>query len=211
MTYEVTLSKWRVVTLAAAVTVLGTLLFVSGILVGLGLWRPTMEEIALAREYRQRELAGKQAAAVKAPAVQPIAAAAAPAHEPAPAAPPAAQPASPQAPPPEHENTAPAAAPPPAIASPVHEAEAAPAAADPTQFVLQVGSFRDAKNAQQLQSDLKAKGYQATVFDALDSDQRMWHVVRIGRYQDVASAAVDAARIGDKEQLQALIRRGGRL
>src|SRR5436305_1076074 len=103
MTYEVTLTKWRTVTLSAAVICLAGLLFVCGVLVGLGLWKPTMDEIAL------------------------------------------------------------------------------------------------------------AKGYKASIFDALDSERRMWHVVRIGRYQDVASAAVDAARIGGKEQLQALIRRGGRL
>jgi cell division protein FtsN len=195
------------VTLAAAVIVLGGLLFFSGVLVGLGLWKPTMDEIALAKEYRQREQAARQAP-VK-PPVAPVAAVAAPA--PAPATPPS-QPAAPA----EHESAAPATAPAPtpAPASPPQispAAQAADAAADSSQFVLQVGSFRDAKNAQQLQSELKAKGYPATVFDAMDSDQRMWHVVRIGHYQDVASAAVEAARIGDQERLQALIRRGGRL
>ena len=219
MTYEVSLTKWRVVTLAVAVCCLGGLLFFSGMLVGLGLWKPTLEELALAKEYRQRELAAKQAP-VKTPSTT-VAAATTLEHG-APAAPPTAEPAAPA----EHENASqpgtaqPAAAqpaqsgaasPPPQIAPAVHEAEATPGTEDPSQFVLQVGSFRDAKNAKQLQSDLTAKGYPATVFEALDSEQRMWHVVRIGHYQDLASAAHEAAIIGGKEQLQALIRRGGRL
>jgi len=76
---------------------------------------------------------------------------------------------------------------------------------------VQIGSFRDAKNAKQLQDELNGRGYQATVFNARDSEQRMWHAVRVGRYQDLASATSDAAKIGNKEQMQVLIRRGDRL
>lgn len=202
MTYEISLTKGRGIALGAAVCCLSVLLFTSGVLVGIGLWKPSREEIAMAKEYRQREVAARHAvstlpAKVEAPAAIPApVSAAAPPEAAAPVA---------------HDSPAPAvSAPAPATAA-VQEAEVTPAAAEPSAFVLQVGSFRDVKNAQQLQSDLKAKGYPATVFNALDSDQRMWHVVRIGRYQDLASAADDAAKIGDKEQLQALIKRGGRL
>jgi cell division septation protein DedD len=76
---------------------------------------------------------------------------------------------------------------------------------------VQIGSFRDARNAKQLQDELNGRGYQATVFNARDSGQRMWHAVRVGRYQDLASATSDAAKIGHKEQMPVLIRRGDRL
>ena len=203
MTYEISLTKGRGIALGAAVCCLSVLLFTSGVLVGIGLWKPSREEIAMAKEYRQREVAAKHVVSTL-PAKAEVSAAV-PAPVPAVAAPP--EPAMPVA----HDTPPPAPlAAAPAVAA-VQEAEAAPAAIEPSAFVLQVGSFRDVKNAQQLQSDLKAKGYPATVFNALDSDQRMWHVVRIGRYQDLASAADDAAKIVDKEQLQALIKRGGRL
>jgi cell division protein FtsN len=181
---------------------LAVLLFVSGLLVGVGLWKPAQDELALAREYRERMRVAVPA--LKTPAVaapvpappkltnQPVEQAATPAPSPAPA---------PAAP----------AATPPAPAPPAAPKTEAPETAAENAFVLQVGSFRDAKNAQQLQADLNGKGYQASVFNALDSEQRMWHVVRIGHYQDLAAAAQEAQKIGDKEQLQALIRRAGRL
>jgi len=169
---------------------------------GIGLWKPSREEIAVVKEYRQRQVAASHVVSTL-PAKAEVSAAV-PASVPAAVPPEAAAPVA-------HDSLAPVlSAPAPAVAA-VQEAETAPAAGELSAFVLQVGSFRDVKNAQQLQSDLKAKGYPATVFNALDSDQRMWHVVRIGRYQDLASAADDAAKIGDKEQLQALIKRGDRL
>src|SRR3954447_22991781 len=130
MTYEVKFTRWRAVTLGLGVFFLAVLLFFSGVLVGLGLWRPTMEELALAREYRQRELAAKQGA-VKPPAPTVVAAAppehAAPAQEPShdTPAPATVAPAVLTVPtvPAGHENTAPppaSPAPPPPLSAPVH-------------------------------------------------------------------------------------------
>jgi cell division septation protein DedD len=176
------------------------LLFFGGAPVSVGLWQPMREEIQMAKEYLLRQ-PNTQAA------VQAATAAPAPAPAPEQAA----------APGPPRETAAPAnAAPPtPPPASPAsltaHESKAQPAADEPPPFVVQIGSFRDAKNAKQLQDELNGRGYQATVFNARDSEQRMWHAVRIGRYQDLASAASDAAKIGDKEKMQVLIRRGDRL
>jgi cell division protein FtsN len=202
MTYEIALTKWRAVALVAITCCLAGLLFFCGVLVGVGLWQPTREEIQMAREYRRQHQpaapAPVQAAAAASVPPPQAAAIAAPAHA-------AAEPVAPA--PAEH----PAPSIPPPAAPAAHETPVQTAAVEPLPFVLQVGSFRDPKNAKQLQTELAGKGYQATVFNALDSEQRMWHVVRVGHYQDVASAASDAAKIGDKEQLQALIRRGDRL
>src|SRR5436309_3340546 len=153
MTYEISLTKGRGIALGAAVCCLSVLLFTSGVLVGIGLWKPSRDEIAIAKEYRQREVAARHV--VSTLAAKPEVAAAVPALVP-PAAPPEVAAVA-------HDSPAPAPlAAAPAVAA-VQEAEGATAAAEPSAFVLQVGSFRDVKNAQQLQSDLKAKGYPATV------------------------------------------------
>jgi nucleoid-associated protein YgaU len=198
MTYGVVLTKWRALALLAAVCCLAALLFFGGVPVGVGLWQPMREEIQMAKESLLRQ--PNTQAAVRAATAAPV-----PAPEQA------------AAPGPPRETAAPAnAAPPtPPPASPAslaaHKSKAQPAADEPPPFVVQIGAFRDAKNAKQLQDELNGRGYQATVFNALDSEQRMWHVVRVGRYQDLASAASDAEKIGDKEQMQVLIRRGDRL
>jgi len=184
--------------LLAAVCCLAALLFFGGVPVGVGLWQPMREEIEMAKEYLLRQ--PNTQAAVQAPTAAP-----APAPEQAAAPGPPRETAAPA-------NAAPPTPPPASLASlAAHESKAQPAADEPPPFVVQIGSFRDAKNAKQLQDELNGRGYQATVFNALDSEQRMWHVVRVGRYQDSASAASDAAKIGDKEQMQVLIRRGDRL
>src|SRR3954452_8872379 len=105
MTYEVSLTKTRGVMLFAAVFCMAGLLLATGVLVGVGLWKPTMDELALAREYRQREMtAGKRAQVkVSAAAAPPAQDMPAPAEQPRPAtAPVIPEPATRV----EHENTA---------------------------------------------------------------------------------------------------------
>src|SRR6266542_6867632 len=135
MTYEVSLTKGRGVMLFAAVFCMAALLFATGVLVGVGLWKPTMDELALAKEYRQREAGAVKRAQVKIPTAAPPPAQDIPA--PAEQSRPATAPAIPEAATPaEHENTAPPVAPPPPAISPaVHEADAAEAG--PSPFVLQ--------------------------------------------------------------------------
>lgn len=201
MKFEVVLTRWRAVTLALAVSCLAGLLFFAGILVGVVLWQPTREEIRVATEYRKRQSQPAATVVTASAAPPPQAAAALPVAAPPPA------PAPVPAPAPAEPTPAPAAPARTIAELPAHPSDGP----DTAPFVLQVGSFRDIKNAKQLQMELMGRGYQATVFNALDTDQRMWHVVRVGRYNDLASAAADAAKIGDKEQLQAMIRRGDRL
>ncbi len=112
-------------------------------------------------------------------------------------------------------------APPPAVLAPV-EPPAAPLkeqpAPDPASteaqgdlFALQVGSFLDPKNARQLQADLKDRGYNTNVVTALDAEQREWHVVRMGAYKTLESAARAAAEFSGKERINALVRRASTL
>ncbi len=78
-------------------------------------------------------------------------------------------------------------------------------------FALQVGSFLDPKNARQLQADLKDRGYNTSVITALDADQREWHLVRMGAYKTLESAAKAAADFSGKERINALVRRANAL
>jgi cell division septation protein DedD len=177
--------------------------YAAGVVTGVAMVIPTREELALLKAGRPASSATLAQAhlpgAVPAPALpvtpvpQPAAATRAtePASIPAPGAP-----ATPAAPP-----TAPPA---PAVAA------AAPPD-DTDGFSLQVGSFREPKNARQLQNDLKERGYATSVLTALDAEQREWHVVRIDGYKTLASAARAAADFSGKERIQALVRRSNSL
>jgi cell division septation protein DedD len=209
----------RTVVLGVGLALTGVLTFAAGMVTGIVLWTPTREEIAILNSASK---AKTPAAAPKLPAVPTLAllpgavkAEGAAASAPTPA--PAAQ----AAPPPAPASSEPPAAPPasatPAPAASTSLAESAPAPA-PIQsagaqdaFSLQLGSFRDAKNAKQLQNDLKERGYAASIFTAMDSEQREWHVVRIGGFKTLSSAAQAAATFNSKERIQALIRRSDAL
>jgi cell division protein FtsN len=78
-------------------------------------------------------------------------------------------------------------------------------------FALQLGSFLDPKNARQLQAELKDRGYNSSIVTALDSEQREWHVVRMGSYKTLESAAQAAADFSGKERINALVRHANTL
>ena len=106
------------------------------------------------------------------------------------------------------------AAPPAPQAATRQTGPAASAAVSPDErdaFSLQLGAFRDAKNAHQMQSDLKERGYSANIFSALDSEQREWHTVRIGGFDALASASRAAIDFTGKERIQGLVRRSNAL
>lgn len=73
------------------------------------------------------------------------------------------------------------------------------------RFSLQIGSFADANNAKQLETELRDRGYPARVSRALDPEKRVWHVVRVGDYADVITATRAAAEFTSREQFQAVV------
>jgi len=166
--------------------------FAAGLVTGIGLWMPTREEIALLKRRPVTETARVSAP----PPPQP----APPAGGPEPAKPPVVEA---------------AAAEPQQLPEPASgPAEASPPPAAPEDeggFALQVGSFRDEKNARQLLSDLKERGYSARIMTSLDDEQREWHAVRLGTYKTLSTAARAAADFSGKERIQALVRRSNTL
>jgi cell division septation protein DedD len=204
--YHFTFNRLRLFVMFLCLGLLGLLSYAAGVVTGIGLWMPTHAEIALLKDnlrggsapaLRSPETAAaslERAAATapgeKAVAGGPMAAAAPPAT-------PAAQPAAPANPSPFAAMAAPLPVP-------------APAPQDDV-FSVQLGVFRDSKNAQQLVADLKQKGYPAIIFTALDEQQREWHVVRIPGFKTLDSAAGAAANFTNKERLQAIVRRSAAL
>lgn len=210
----------RILVLSIGLGVTGILIFSAGLVTGIILWTPTREEIAALKDAKPAEAVKKPAvptlASLASAAKQDVKTAAPPPQPPAvpspsevPAAPvqPAAAPSadSPVPPAPAPSAAAPAAPPAPSASN------GTPLNADAQDFSLQLGSFLDAKNAKQLQTDLKERGYAASIFTAMDSEQREWHVVRIGGYKTLASAAQAAANFSNKERIQALVRRSDAL
>lgn len=188
--YQFTFTKKRVIGVATAICMLNFLAFFGGLVLGLGLWMPTKSEIAMATEYKAK-MAGQQSA----PAAVP------PSTAPAQTASAAAAPAS-------QRSSQPRAAPPatqPISEQPLDKKSVA------GRFALQIGSFTDPKTAKQLETDLKDRGYMVRIFKALDPEQKVWHVVRIGEYPDVSAASRAAAEFTSREQLQALVRRSDNL
>ena len=213
-TYQFTFTKRRVIGVIAALCLLNFLTFTGGLALGLGLWAPTKTEIALANESSARAAANPvaPAPAVAAPAVSTTAVT--PPAVQAPAVTPPALPAATTAPrvvsaagrpaAPQQAAVKPAPPPQPEQAAPPAETPVDTAAAG--KFALQIGSFTDPKNAKQMETELKDRGYAVRIFKAIDPDKRVWHVVRVGAYADVTAASRAAAEFTSREQLQALVR-----
>ena len=203
-TYQLSFTKKRAMGIIAAVCLLTFLTFTGGLAVGLGLWMPTRSEIALANDYRSRAAGGTDPVQAAAPTAMPSAVGQTPVAAPQPAIP--VQTAALHTGSADQPSAAPTeTAPPPAL--PAQQVEMASAG----KFALQIGSFTDAKNAKQLETELKDRGYPVRIFKALDPDKKVWHVVRVGDYTDVSTASRAAAEFTSREQLQALVRRADAL
>jgi cell division protein FtsN len=201
MTKEIELDKKTMAILAVGLCSIVLLTFLSGVVTGIALWTPTQKELALLKDRGSAPNVPVVATAAAPPAARP---------EPKPVEP---KPVEPKPVEPKPVGPAPAPATPAPAAQPAQAEAAAPPPAAPEDdvFSLQVGSFLDAKNARQLQTDLKEKGYNTIVFTALDNEQREWHVVRIGGFRTMTSASRAAADFSGKERRAAMIRRSDRL
>jgi cell division septation protein DedD len=87
------------------------------------------------------------------------------------------------------------------VATPEPEEEPAE---DVGPYIVQVGSFRSARNAKSLAARLISAGYKPTI-DVREDNGRPLHVVRLGRVIGRDRAERLAARIGDAERLVASV------
>jgi hypothetical protein len=162
-------SRKHLAALAVCLVLLILFSFSAGLVAGVGLWMPTRQELAMLKHNRP-----PQAVLAAQPLVSP-------------SAKPAGAPVEPSAAPLKEQPTKEQPTPDPASTE-----------AEGDLFALQVGSFLDPKNARQLQADLKDRGYNTNVVTALDAEQREWHVVRMGAYKTLESAARAAAEFSGK-------------
>ncbi len=73
------------------------------------------------------------------------------------------------------------------------------------RYSVQVGAFRNSKNANRYVSQLKQKGYGAYIFMKTDPKARTWHTVRIGDYTNLSEASSARSMFRKKEEKQALV------
>jgi len=72
-------------------------------------------------------------------------------------------------------------------------------------YSVQVGAFRNSKNANQYVSQLKQKGYGAYIFMKTDHKARTWHTVRIGDYTKLSEASSARSVFRKKEEKPAFV------
>lgn len=142
---------------------------------------------------------------------EPEAAAAHVAKKPVPMAPPAAEIIPPIAPPPGPEaSTVPSKVSSPPVRAPQQPPGSVPAESPSPTHSVQVGAFLLSENAARLVERLAAKGYEARVFEAVDSTGRRWYTVRIGDYSSPAGARSQAEAFTRAEGMQSIVRPYGR-
>ncbi len=73
------------------------------------------------------------------------------------------------------------------------------------RYSVQVGAFRNSKNANRYVSQLKQKGYGAYIFMKTDPKARTWHTVRIGDYTNLSEASSARSMFRKKEEKPALV------
>lgn len=131
--------------------------------------------------------------------------------KPLPMAPPAEGLIAPPAPSPVTEAfTAPPEIPATAAPAPQHASGSVPETPAPQTFSVQVGAFFLSENAVRLVERLAVKGYDARVFEAVDSAGRRWYTVRIGDHLSSAEARSLAEAFTRAEGMQSIVRPFGR-
>ena len=80
-----------------------------------------------------------------------------------------------------------------------------PAPEAPSPYKVQVGAFRQEKEARALQERLQKKGYQAQVLKAQLKDKGIWFRVRVGNCADKEQAQALAEQLRKREHLPTLI------
>src|SRR5579871_3329853 len=191
MNYELSLDRKSVGLMVAGFAALGILLFLAGFIVGLE------RGMSDARKRLEKEYSAKLAAISAQKSSAPDAAEARSAESPASMVQP------PQMVQTQKEEAQGVLAQPsatPAIAS------EGLAAGDGQDFSVQFGAFQDESRASQLRDGLKARGYPAFVFQAVDANGHSWHAVRMGHYKEFKLAALAAVAFTGKEKMPAFIR-----
>jgi len=103
----------------------------------------------------------------------------------------------------------PVPAPPPEAGVPGDEIPPAPRLADhppPMTHSVQTGAFRHAENAQQMLTQLTARGYPARISKVTDSQGHYWYLVLIGDYPNRQAAQTEANEFSRRENIPSVVR-----
>jgi cell division septation protein DedD len=73
-------------------------------------------------------------------------------------------------------------------------------------FSVQAGAFLEKENADDMVSDLREKGYQPHIFEALDHKNQKVFTVRIADYEELEEASQAAALFTEKEHIPAVVK-----
>jgi len=73
-------------------------------------------------------------------------------------------------------------------------------------FSVQAGAFLEKENADDMVSDLREKGYQPHIFEALDHKNQKVFTVRIADYEELEDASQAAALFTKKEHIPAVVK-----
>ena len=82
-----------------------------------------------------------------------------------------------------------------------------PSDSAPGYYSVQVGSFRLAEQAQQLQQQLVEKGYAARLLLNLIPGNGVWYRVRVGKFNEREDADQVAQRLRAQESMEVLVMR----
>jgi cell division septation protein DedD len=72
-------------------------------------------------------------------------------------------------------------------------------------FSVQVGAFKDRKQAEPLLAELKGKGHEPYIFEFTDDNKQKWYALRIGDFKDEEGANKAALAFKEKEKKPALV------
>lgn len=178
--YEFTFTRSRFLLFAAGLTIMGILAFAGGVVVGMQFGAPIVVQDTIAKEKVKlaRSTAPPPAAAEPPKAIEEV-----------------------SAPPPKPTPAETKAEPAPSTPS----ANSKPRSSG-IYLAIQVGSFRESANAEELAGRLKSSGYQPEVSSRPDVNGREWYIVRVGPYHDWTEATEAAEEISKRQGTQAFIR-----
>jgi cell division septation protein DedD len=75
----------------------------------------------------------------------------------------------------------------------------------PSKYALQLGSYKNRSQAEELEKEFKEKGYSAYVIEAHIPDKGTWYRVKIGDYDDLEQVKQVAAELQQREGVSVVI------
>jgi cell division protein FtsN len=73
------------------------------------------------------------------------------------------------------------------------------------KYALQLGSYKSRSKAEELEKELRGKGYNAYILETSIPDKGTWYRVRVGDYEDLEQVKRMAANLQRKEGLSVII------